>query len=137
MPLDVPLRCLLTSIALGAVCEVISGRLNIWTYRSGATLVANVCLMFGVVQGWLIAGLVGRGWPLTDILPLLFMLGAVVGLIYEGLNEFVVHGWSWSDAPLLGLTRSRDKAAVVGVLWGLAPVTVAILSRTHSPWVGG
>ena len=130
MPPDAPLRCLWISIALGAVCELISGRLRIWTYGNRATLAANVIVMFGLVQGLAIAGLVGGTWPLTDILPLLFMLGAVVGLIYEGLNEFVVHGWSWSEAPMLGLTRSRDKAAVVGVLWGLAPVTVAILART-------
>jgi hypothetical protein len=120
----------LISIALGAVCELASGRLHIWSYRNRAALVANVVAMFGVVQGLVIAGLVGGTWPLAEIAPLLFMLGAVVGLIYEGLNEFVVHGWSWSEAPLLGLTRSRDKAAVVGVVWGLAPVTVAILART-------
>jgi hypothetical protein len=129
---NAPLNCLAISLALGAACELFSSRLRLWTYSSRATLVANVIIMFGVVQGGLIAGLVGGTWPLTDIVPLLFMLGAVVGLIYEGLNEFVVHGWTWSDAPLLGLTRSRDKAAVVGVLWGLAPVTVAILSRSFS-----
>ena len=130
MTLAAPLRCVLISIALGAVCELASGRLHIWSYRNRAALVANVVAMFGVVQGLVIAGLVGGTWPLAEIAPLLFMLGAVVGLIYEGLNEFVVHGWSWSEAPLLGLTRSRDKAAVVGVVWGLAPVTVAILART-------
>jgi hypothetical protein len=130
MTLAAPLRCVLISIALGAVCELASGRLHIWSYRNRAALVANVLAMFGVVQGLVIAGLVGGTWPLAEIAPLLFMLGAVVGLIYEGLNEFVVHGWSWSEAPLLGLTRSRDKAAVVGVVWGLAPVTVAILART-------
>jgi hypothetical protein len=129
MPSAVPLRCVLISIALGLVCELVSGRLHIWTYKNRATLVSNVLVMFGVVQGLAIAGLVGGNWPLTDIAPLLFMLGAVVGLIYEGLNEFVVHGWSWSEAPLLGLTRSRDKAAVVGVVWGLAPVAVAVLAR--------
>ena len=130
MPLVVPLRCLLIAIALGAVCELVSGRLRIWSYGTRATLAANVVVMFGAVQGLVIAGLVGGTWPLTDIAPLLFMLGAVVGLIYEGLNEFVVHGWSWSETPLLGMTRSRDKAAVVGVLWGLTPVIVAILART-------
>jgi len=129
---NAPLNCLAISLALGAACELFSSRLRLWTYSSRTTLVANVIIMFGVVQGGLIAGLVGGAWPLTDIAPLLFMLGAVVGLIYEGLNEFVVHGWTWSEAPLLGLTRSSDKAAVVGVLWGLAPVTVAILSRLFS-----
>ena len=130
MPLAVPLRCLLIAIALGAACELISGRLRLWSYGTRATMAANIVVMFGVVQGLVIAGLVGGTWPLTDIAPLLFMLGAVVGLTYEGLNEFVVHGWSWSEAPLLGLSRSHDKAAVVGVLWGLTPVTVAILART-------
>ena len=129
---DAPLKCLLISLALGAACELLSSRLRLWSYASRATLLANVILMFGVVQGGLIAGFVGGTWPLADILPLLFMLGAVVGLIYEGLNEFVVRGWTWPETPLLGLTRSRDKAAVVGVLWGLAPVTVAILSRSFS-----
>jgi hypothetical protein len=131
---DVPLRCLVIATALGAACELVSSRLRLWRYASRATLVANVVVMFGLVQGGLIAGLVGGTWPLAEILPLLFMLGAVVGLIWEGLNEFVVHGWTWSAAPLLGLTRSRDKAATVGVLWGLAPVMVAILSRAVSSW---
>ena len=130
MPSAVPLRCMLISIVLGMACELVSGRLQIWTYRNRATLVSNVILMFGVVQGLAIAGLVGGNWSLTDIAPLLFMLGGVVGLIYEGLNEFVVHNWSWSKTPLLGLTRSRDKAAVVGVAWGFAPVAVAVLART-------
>jgi hypothetical protein len=129
---DAPLKCLVISLALGAACELVANRLRLWSYASRATLAGNVILMFGVLQGGLIAGLVGGTWPLADITPLLFMLGAVIGLIYEGLNEFVVHGWTWSDAPLLGLARSRDKAAVVGVLWGLAPVTVAILSHSFS-----
>jgi hypothetical protein len=133
MPLAVPWRCLLIAIALGAVCELVSGRLHIWTYKNRATLVSNIIVMFGGVQGWAIAGMVGGRWPVAEILPLLFMLGAVVGLIYEGLNEFVVHGWSWSESPLLGLTRSRDKAAVVGVMWGLAPVAVALLARASGP----
>jgi hypothetical protein len=129
---DAPLRCLVISLALGSLCEVVSSRLRLWRYASQAALLVNVVVMFGLVQGALVAGLVGGTRPLAEILPLLFMLGAVIGLIYEGLNEFVVHGWTWSDAPLLGLTRSSDKAAAVGVLWGLAPVTAAILSRSLS-----
>jgi hypothetical protein len=130
---DAPLKCLVISLALGAICELASSRLRLWRYATRATLFANIIIMFGVVQGGLIAGVVGGTLPLGDILPLLLMLGAVTGLIHEGLNEFVVHGWTWSDAPLLGLTRSRDKAAAVGVLWGLAPVTVAILARSFWP----
>jgi hypothetical protein len=130
--LDAPLRCLLISLALGAACELASSRLRLWAYASRGALFANVVLMFGLVQGGLIAGLVGGTWPLAEILPLLFMLGAVVGLIYEGLNEFVVHGWTWSDAPVFGLTRSSDKAAVVGVLWGFAPVVVSTFSHSLS-----
>jgi hypothetical protein len=131
MPFSAPFRCFVIAVAIGGVFELISGRLNLWTYANRATLFANVILMFGLVQGWAIAGLVGGTSPLADILPLLFMLGAVVGVIYEGLNEFVVRGWSWSETPLLGLTGSRDKAALIGVLWGLTPVAVAILARTH------
>lgn len=136
MTIDTPIRCLLIALSLGGFCEWMSGRLRLWTYGSRAILVFNVFVMFGLIQGWAIAGLVGGVWPPADIIPLLFMLGAVAGLIYEGLNEFVVHGWTWSTAPLLGLSRSRDKAALIGVLWGLAPVAVAVLARasTLSLW---
>jgi hypothetical protein len=129
---DAPLRCLVISLALGSLCEFVSSRLRLWRYASQAALLANVVVVFGLVQGALVAGLVGGTRPLAEIVPLLFMLGAVVGLICEGLNEFVVHGWTWSDAPLMGLARSSDKAAAVGVFWGLAPVATAVLSRSFS-----
>jgi hypothetical protein len=57
------------------------------------------------------------------------MAGALVGLAYEGANQFWLGAWTWGDAPLLGLSEPIDKAVVVGVSWGLVPLTVLALEQ--------
>ena len=66
---------------------------------------------------------------LRGVFPVLFMAGAVLGILIEGLNEFWIHAWSWSDRPILGVRRSIDKAAFVGVTWGFVPLLTVLLAR--------
>jgi hypothetical protein len=57
------------------------------------------------------------------------MVGAVLGILAEGLNQYWLHAWSWSNRPLLGISRSIDKAAFVGVSWGFAPLLTVLMAR--------
>ena len=122
--------CIGAAILEGLVTELLAVALGLWRYRHPGLAVANIILMFGLVQGGLIAGGLSGGvsatHSLANIAPVMFMAGALVGLAYEGLNSFCLNAWSWSERPLVGLKRPIDKAAAVGVLWGLVPVTAAI-----------
>jgi len=131
-----PVRYFLIALALGVVSETIARALRFWIYRSAALAVLNVLLMFGLVQGLGVAWLIGGHRALVSIAPVLFMTGALIGVVYEGLNEFRLRAWSWPDASLLGLTRSIDKAAAVGAAWGLVPVVTAAIARL-SAFAGG
>ena len=119
----------LIAAGLGALCETMARVLRLWVYRSVTGPVLNVILMFGLVHGVLIAGAVGGGRPMVVIAPVLFMIGAVTGLVYEGLNEARLHVWTWPDRPLIGVKSPLDKAAAVGVAWGFTPILVALLAR--------
>ena len=89
----------------------------------------NIMVVFGLVQGFGVGWIVGGRHALGGIFPVLFMVGAVVGLLVEGLNEYWLHAWSWSDRPLLGIARSIDKAAFVGAAWGFAPLFTVLLAK--------
>ncbi len=122
--------CIGVAIIQGVAAEALAAALGLWRYRQPVLAVANIVLMFGVVQGGLIAGGLSGGinaaHALGAVTPVMFMAGALVGLGYEGLNSFALDAWTWSERPLLGLKRPIDKAAAVGVLWGLVPVTAAL-----------
>ncbi len=124
-----PARYFLIAAVLGGASEIIARALRLWIYRNAALPVLNVLLMFGMVQGVSVAWLIGGHQPLIGVAPVLFMTGALIGVVYEGLNEFRLRAWSWPDASLLGLTRSIDKAAAVGAAWGLVPVVTAAIAR--------
>lgn len=122
--------CIGAAVAQGVATEALAAALGLWRYRHPGLAVANILLMFGLVQGGLIAGGLSGGLtaahPLLAVAPVMFMAGALVGLAYEGLNSFSLNAWTWSDKPLAGLKRPIDKAAAVGVLWGFVPVTAAL-----------
>jgi hypothetical protein len=129
MSVGLPLACVFAALAIGAVVEVSARVFNLWTYRSPAFLVLNILVVFGLIQGYGVGWVIGGRSALRGIFPVLFMVGAVLGILVEGLNEHWLHAWSWSDRPLIGVTRSIDKAAVVGVAWGFAPLASVILAR--------
>ena len=125
--------CIGAAILEGLVTELLAVALGLWRYRHPGLAVANIILMFGLVQGGLIAGGLSGGvsatHSLANVAPVMFMAGALVGLAYEGLNSFCLNAWSWSERPLVGLERPLDKAAAVGVLWGVVPVTAAFAAH--------
>lgn len=114
----------------GVLVEAAAGILRLWKYKSVFALVSNIVVMFGLVQGVCVAGLVGYGQAPVGITPVLFMVGAVIGIFYEGLNEYAVPVWSWPNTPLFGLTASRDKAAAIGVAWGAVPALVNVVAHS-------
>lgn len=126
------MACALVAMVLGAGMELKARLFNFWRYASPASPVLNVVLMFGAVQGAGVAGVVGGRLPLVSIGPVIFMIGALIGVAYEGLNSFRLHSWSWPEGTLLdaiGLRRPLDKAAAVGVGWGAIPVLSALIVR--------
>ncbi len=129
MTIGLPVACLLAALALGVCVEAVALALRLWTYRSPAFLVINVLVMFGLVQGYGVGWVIGGRHAMGGIFPVLFMVGAVIGIAVEGMNEFWLHAWSWSDRPLLGIARSIDKSAFVGFAWGFAPLFTVLAAR--------
>jgi hypothetical protein len=126
---NLPLSCFLAALAIGVVAEATAKLFGLWTYRSRAFLFLNILITFGLVQGLGVGWVIGGRQVFSGIAPVLFMVGAVMGILVEGLNDYWWHGWSWSDRPFLGIERAIDKAAFVGVAWGFVPVLSVALAR--------
>jgi hypothetical protein len=120
---------LFAGLGLGAVTEAGARAMGIGRYRSVAFPFLNVVITFGLVQGLLVGWVIGGRLDLVSIAPVLFMVGAVVGLLVEGLNGYWWRAWSWSDKPLFGIERAIDKAAFIGVVWGFAPILTVMVAR--------
>ncbi len=126
---NLPLLCFLTALAIGACAEGAAMIFGLWTYRSRTFLLLNILVTFGIVEGLGVGWVIGGRQMFLSIAPVLFMVGAVVGILVEGLNEYWWRGSIWPDRPLLGIERSIDKAAFVGVAWGFVPVFTVAISR--------
>jgi hypothetical protein len=109
----------LIAVAIGIIAELSAKAGRFWLYRKPVYPVINVLVVFGVVNGLLLASAV----PALGYLPV-FLLGWVVGYAYEQLNFVLLSWWDFPDDRFL-VFRGRQACAVsVGVLWGLVPVTV-------------
>jgi len=120
-------RVFSVSVGAGLIVEVVAGALGLWRYRNWVLPVLNVVVMFGLFQGIMLAGLVGGQRPILTIAPVMFMLGAVTGLVYEAANHFSLRAWKFGARPLLGVARDLDKAALIGVAWGATPIVIRLL----------
>jgi hypothetical protein len=129
MALGLPMACFVAALGIGVAVETLAGVLKIWIYRSPLFRVINVIAVFGLLQGYGVGWLIGGREAMRGVFPVLFMVGAVLGILVEGLNEFWLRAWSWSDRPLLGITRSIDKSAFIGVAWGLTPLFTVVFAR--------
>ncbi len=137
MNLSPPVACFLAALALGVCVEALARLLRLWTYRSPTLLAINVVVVFGVLQGYGVGWIVGGRHALGGVFPVLFMVGAVLGILVEGLNEFWLHAWTWSDRPLLGIVRTIDKSAFVGFTWGFAPLLIVLFARVMTTQLAG
>jgi hypothetical protein len=120
---------LIAGVALGMITEAGAALLGVWRYRSFVWRLFNVLVAFGLIQGLIVGWVVGGHLQLVSVTPVLFMIGAVVGVLLEGLNAYWWRAWTWSDKPLLGIVRPIDKAAFCGVAWGFAPVLSVMIAR--------
>jgi hypothetical protein len=127
--MGLPLSCFVAALLLGVCVEGLARAFRLWTYRSPLFRLANIVAMFGLIEGYGVGWLVGGSEALRGVFPVMFMVGAVLGILAEGLNQYWLHAWSWSDRPLLGISRSIDKAAFVGVSWGFTPLVTVVLAR--------
>ena len=129
MSVNLPAACFLAAVAIGVFVEAIAGAFKVWTYRSRLFLLVNIVVVFGLVQGYGVGWIIGGHGALRGVFPVLFMVGAVLGILIEGLNQYWLHAWSWSDRPLFGISRAIDKSAFVGVAWGFAPLFTVLFAR--------
>lgn len=120
---------LIAGVALGVIMEAGARALGLWRYRSWTWLAVNILIAFGLMQGLLVGWVIGGRLQLVSVAPVLFMTGAVVGVLLEGLNAYWWRAWTWSDKPMLGIARPIDKAAFFGVAWGFAPVLTVMIAR--------
>ncbi len=128
MTIGQPVACILSGLAIGVLVEGVARALRIWTYRTPGYLAINILVMFGLVEGYGVGWVVGGRHAMGGIFPVLFMVGAVIGIAVEGLNEFWLHAWSWSERPFIGIVRSIDKAAFTGFAWGFAPLFTVLMA---------
>ena len=130
-----PLSYLLAALLIGLISEQAARAMRLWSYRKRFYPIVNVIVAFGLVQGLGVAWTIGGRQDVGKIAPVLFMVGAVVGIAMEGANEYWLDAWSWTRRPILGISRPIDKAAFIGVMWGFAPViTVAIAHLLRQLW---
>lgn len=129
VPTSLPLSCFLAALVIGVVAEAFAMRFGLWTYKSRSFLLLNILVTFGLVQGLGVGWVIGGRQVFSGIAPVLFMVGAVMGILVEGLNDYWWHSWAWSDRPFLGIERAIDKAAFIGVTWGFVPVLSVALAR--------
>ncbi len=124
-----PLSYILAALLIGLVCEQAASAMRLWTYRKRVYSVINVGVAFGLIQGLGVAWTIGGRQQIGQIAPVLFMVGAVVGIAMEGANEYWLGAWSWTPKPIIGITRPIDKAAFIGVMWGFAPVVTVVIAH--------
>ena len=129
MTVPLPIACFVAAVGIGLFVEAIARAFKVWTYRSPLFVLINVLVVFGLIQGWGVGWVIGGHRALRGVFPVLFMVGAVLGILTEGLNQYWLHAWTWSDRPLFGISRAIDKSAVVGVAWGFAPLFTVLLAR--------
>ena len=129
MTVTLPAACFLAAVAIGVFVEAMARAFKVWTYRSPLFLVLNVIVVFGLVQGYGVGWIIGGHGALRGVFPVLFMVGAVLGILTEGLNQYWLRAWSWSDRPLFGISRAIDKSAFVGVAWGFTPLFTVLVAR--------
>jgi len=129
MAVSLPVACFIAAVGIGLVVEAIARAFKLWSYRSPLFLVVNIVAVFGLIQGYGVGWIIGGHGALRGVFPVLFMVGAVLGILIEGLNQYWLHAWSWSDRPLFGISRAIDKSAFVGVAWGFAPLFTVLVAR--------
>lgn len=124
-----PLSYFLAALLIGLVSEQAARSMRLWTYRKPYYRALNIVVAFGLLQGLGVAWTIGGKQEIGRIAPVLFMVGAVVGIAMEGANEYWADAWTWSRKPLIGITRPIDKGAFVGVMWGFAPVVTVVIAH--------
>ena len=124
-----PLSYLLAALLIGLVSEQAARAMRLWSYRKPLYPVLNVVVAFGLLQGLGVAWTIGGRQEIGRIAPVLFMVGAVVGIAMEGANEYWLDAWFWGRKPIIGITRPIDKAAFIGVMWGFAPVITVVIAH--------
>jgi len=126
---NLPFSYFLAALTIGVFVEGVAMIFGFWTYKPRAFALITILAGFGLVEGLGVGWVIGGHQAFGSIAPVLFMVGAVVGILFEGLNDYWWHAWTWPDRPFLGIERAIDKAAFIGFAWGFVPVITVALAR--------
>jgi|SRR5215471_13938977 len=114
------LRIVLACMILGVVTEALSQWQKLWIYQYSWWPIVSVLVVFGLLFGWL-------STMVADYSPFLrFVLGAVVGVAYEGANLWLLHIWHFPNQRLLFLRGRVALALGAGIPWGIAPLVTPL-----------
>ena len=121
------IRLIGVALVIGALNELTAAATGVWTYSPWYMTFVNWAVMFGVVMA-----AVAHRW-FDRPLPVLFAIGAAIGLGYEFLDEAVLHWAHLKDGRFLFMPTLVSSRIVIGFLWGAVPVMcilgVRLLSR--------
>lgn len=125
------LHAMLLGIAVGVVGETTANLLSLWTYAKQISPLLNILGMFGALMGTVSllssAGWGAGGWVATGV------VGFVIGYGYEWANFLRLAWWTFPNDRFLIFRGRQGCALSVGVLWGIVPLLIALLTRV--PWL--
>jgi hypothetical protein len=118
------LRYFLACLAMVTGAEVGARLLRLWLYRSGWLQVA-CALGSSAALAALVTALAGQSFALRAL------IGAALGIAYEGANLRWLHWWTFPGNRLFWLRGAPALALAAGAPWGLlaaaAPLMAAYL----------
>ena len=113
------MRILAACLVIGAITEGLAYWQGLWIYDRSWKRVASLLIVFGLIFGFL-------STLVADYSALLrFAAGAIVGVVYEGLNLGVLRVFSFPNQRLLFLRGPVALSLGAGIPWGLLPLIAA------------
>ena len=105
---------LIACLAIGAVAELVSHQLNLWTYQRAWLRGFSVIVVFGLVFGLLST--------LVSDQPLLirFAVGSAAGITYEAANLLWLKLFTFQE-PLSLIPSRLVVILTAGIPWGVVP----------------
>ena len=105
-------------IVIGSIGEYLASRLSLWKYKSPWLAIGNILVMFGLLCGSIAL--------VFDSHTARFSAGFTFGLIYELLNNSVIHAWSFSSGRLRSI-NINTLAVMLAVAWGTVPLLIGYM----------
>jgi len=114
------LRIVIACLILGALTEGLAYWQRLWVFDPPWLRLVSIFVVYGLLFGWL-------STTVADYSPWLrFAAGALVGVLYEGANVFLLHLFTFPNQRLLFLRGPVSLALGAGIPWGIAPLLTPV-----------